>query len=87
MAIESPMPAFVSPRNTAVRIRDPLGDDINGWHVGRYGWRTCDACFALVFLYKKILKQVAQELRGDILGSKCRAVEQLEEVVILLELD
>lgn len=40
---------------------------------------------ALVLPYEEVLKQVSQELQRNILEGKSRAVEQLEQVVVILQ--
>lgn len=42
------------------------------------------ARLVLIPAYEEVFKQVAQELKSNILEGKCRAVEQLEQVNVLL---
>lgn len=47
--------------------------------------RLTSSNLALVFPRQEIFEEVAQELQRDILESKCRPVEQLQEVQVILE--
>lgn len=52
-----------------------------------WGSHTCGTCFASVLPREKVLEQVAHELEGDVFGRQRRAVEELEEVVVITQMD
>lgn len=88
---------FLDGADLAVREHDEDGDILLSAQTidgGRTSIATCStndsqmfpiaALLALVLAHEEVFEQVAEKLQGNIFEGKCRPVEQLEQMYVLL---